>query len=357
MDSFVSVQASCLAAIRTARRGETLAGMKMAQSAWRDARKGGDPRSQLYALNALANCQAVHNDFIEAVASAIDAYEMAVKQGDEVAQVFALTTLAGASGFTLNTFDATLSTLAECRQRAEKMGDMHLKRRIGNIRGVMLGNLRRFEEAEREFEWVRTHADDTDYNTPITLVWGNHAHCAVKRARAAEGAEQTEWLGISEQRTEETLALAMESANKDTQSRMMFNRGEINTIRLDWPAAVTAYAQGLALARELRQRIRIVDNLVELGRAQMGAGELQQALETFGAAYAEADFMRPTPRSAQAADCLAEAMQALGRPDEAQHQRTVAEREREQFERESAHVRDALLAFWRDHPAETVNAL
>lgn len=315
----------------------------------RESRDGADPHSQLYSLNTLANCQAIHNDYIEAVASAIDAYEMAVKQGDQVAQVFALITLAGASGFTLETFDETLTTLAQCRQRAQAMGDMHLQRRIGNIFGVMLGNLRRFDEAEREFEWVRAHADDADENTPMTLVWGNHAHCAVKHARAAEGAERDKWIAIAEQRTDETLQLAHRRNNFDTQSRMQFNRGEIFSLKHEWNAAVSAYAEALVLCTRLRQRIRVIDVLVEMGRAHLAAGQLEDALDVFAKAYNEADVMRPTMRAAQAADCMADAQDALGQAAEAAHQRAVAVRERSQFEREATHVRQALLAFWRNH--------
>ncbi len=350
MASFASVQAACLAAIRTARSGDTPAGLKLAQRAWKDARDG-DAESQLYALNTLANCQAIHNDYIEAVASAIDAYEIAARQADEVAQIFALITLAGASGFTLETYDETLVALDRCRQRAEKIEDSYLLRRIGNICGVMLGNLGRFDEAEREFEWVEAHADETDVNTPPTLVGGNHAHCALKRARAATGAERERWLAIADQRTECTLSLARSRGNRDAESRMMFNHGEICSVRGDWPAAIESFGEALVLARALRQRIRVIDVLVELGRVRMGAGQWQEALETFGAAFAEADTMRPTIRAAQAADYQADALQALDRQSEAKHQRAVAERERKQFERERDHVRQALQAFWRDHPA------
>ena len=338
-------------AIRTARSGDTPAGLKLAQRAWKDARNGGGAELQLYALNTLANCQAIHNDYIEAVASAIDAYEMALRQSDEVAQIFALITLAGASGFTLETYDETLVALGHCRRRAEKIDDSYLLRRIGNICGVMLGNLGRFDEAEREFEWVEAHADETDVNTPPPLVGGNRAHCAIKRARAAADGERERWLAIAEQRTEQTLALARARGNRDAESRMMFNRGEICSVRGDWPAAIAAFGEALALARSLKQRIRVIDVLVELGRMRMGAGQWQEALDTFGAAFAEADTMRPTIRAAQAAEYQADALQALARLDEAQHQRAIAERERKQFERERDHVRQALQAFWRDHPA------
>jgi uncharacterized protein HemY len=133
---------------------------------------------------------------------------------------------------------------------------------------------------------------------------------------------------------------------------MRFNRAELLFQKGRMDESLAEYRRSMTLAEILRHRTRIADIYVEMGRVNMAAKQWQAALACFEAGYNAADANRPSSHAATTCDRLADVHDALGNADEAARQRARATRERESFDRESAHAREALEAFWREHEAD-----
>jgi tetratricopeptide (TPR) repeat protein len=334
-------------AIRLARSGNTLAGLKHARAVYKIVVDGGDEALRRRALNTVAICQGAHGQFIEAVADAIDAYNLSKAADDTLQATHALATLAGAASFILDTLDTSMLMLDKCLTQAVALGDIPLEVRVRNVRGILLGTLKRFNDGEHEFAVALSLVDRAGENTRPAMLVGNVAALSVKRARAAEGSEREPLWDVALTRIEETLDISAQEDNADVESRGYYNLGDIRGQQGRQEEALDAYAQSMALARHVGQRSRVIDALVERGKLFAARQDWKAAQVEFHAAFDEADAHRPTSHVATAAEHLGMVYEKLGDMKAAIGWIARADVERELFERESAQARKQLETFWR----------
>ena len=342
------LRAAGIEAIRTTRGGDTVGGMKLARRVYTQAKDSEDLHAELDALNVLAVCQAAHGAFIEAVATTIDATRLATRLDDRLGMAHALATLAGAAGFILDTLEISIRMLDRCVAVALEMNDVGLEVRARTIRGIMLGNLKRFEEGERDFAIAMEKIEASGELNSKALVAGNLASIASKRARAAPSDAREALWSLAEERTDAAAALARRDGNLDVESRCSHNMGDLYFQQNDWEAALAAYRKSLELSARARHKARLIDAYIEIGRIHAVCGRLQDGLDVYEAAFAAADTNRPTNQVAIACDRMADLYERLGNDSEALRLREKAERERAEFDRESEHTRRELAAFWRN---------
>jgi tetratricopeptide (TPR) repeat protein len=345
----------CDRAVRTARSGDPRLGLDLARRAYRQARAEGTQSGLLLALNALALCQSTNGAYIEAVATAIDAFRLASQLGDGKAAVDALTTLAGASNFILATSDVAMQMLDRCLERAIALGDSTLEVRVRNVRGVNYAQAGRFEEAEAEYLAAIAMMSLTEGTTPPALVIGNLANLAVKRAAAAPESERAALSATAEARIEEAMAIAIKEHSKEAEVRIYYNRGLFRMHEGRYEEAIESFKRGLDLAILLNHKSRIIDSYIEMGSAYMALGQYDEAVAAFEAAYTQADAQRPSRQLQVACERLAIVYDQLDRSREAAHTRAVFEREKAEFERESVHARRELTSFWQEIGATPAN--
>lgn len=335
-------------AVRLARSGKTLAGLKHAHAAYKMVVEGGDPALRRKALNTVAICQGAHGQFIEAVADAIDAFTLSRQAGDALEATHALATLAAAASFILDTLDTSMRMLDRCLDASLQLGDIPLEVRVRNVRGILLGTLKRFGEAEREFAAAMALVDRAGENTRPAMLAGNIAALSVKQARAADEAGQPHYWAIALTRIQEALDIAVNDANADVESRAYYALGDVRMQQGEGAAALAAFAKSMDLAKSVGQRARVIDALVERGKLFSAALDWESARKEFQAAFDEADAQRPTIQTATAAEHLGVVCEWLGDAKGALGWIARAGVERELYERESAQARRQLEIFWRE---------
>ena len=338
-------------AVRLARSGRTLAGLKHARAAYKMVIESGDEAMRRKALNTVAICQGAHGQFIEAVADAMDAFALAHKAGDELEATHALATLAGAASFILDTLDTSMRMLDQCLDRALRLGNVPLEVRVRNVRGILLGTLRRFSEAEHEFAVALALVDQAGENTRPAMLAGNIAALSVKQSRSADKADRPHYWSIALARIQEAIDIAVQEGNADVESRGYYNLGDVRVQQGDLAAALAAFDRSMELARGVGQRARVIDAHVERGKLFALSQDWNMARAEFQSAFDEADAHRPTIQTATAAEHLGVACERLGDAKSALGWVARAGVERELFERESVQARRQLETFWRDFGA------
>ena len=333
-------------AIRVSRGGNTALGVTKALAGVRTARRAEDDASMLEALNTLAICQAAHGAFIEAVANGIDAFHLARGRNDRLGMAHALTTLAGASGFILDSLEPAVELLGRCLEMALALGDSALAVRIRNIRGILLGNLKRFEEAERDFDAALASIGEAGPNTPHSLVACNLAALMAKAARVAGGEEREALWRRGEELTDSAFELARRDGNIEAQSRMHFNRGDLAIQKGQVERGLREFETSHEIGYRLRHRARVVDTQLHIGQILESRGELEPALKIFGAAHLEAEGLRPTRILADVTERMAAIHERLGNAQAAARMRAVAGEEAAEYERASRVSRHDLLALY-----------
>ncbi len=351
IDTDLSFPQAVEAAIVAARGGDPLGGLRQARAAYARAARSSNTSDKVIGLNCLALCQASHSDYIEAIATAMDAFSLAQGQGDELQQAHALTTLAGAANFVLDTIDASHNMLDRCIAIAQTHGDVALEVRGRCIRGVVLGNLLRFAEANQDFEWATIHIAQAGVMTPLLLVEGNWAQMFLKRAKNAHGAAQQADLAEAESRILAVLAATEAGGDVEAQSRLHSGMGDLRRQQGRIAEAIDAYSQSQVLGSKARNTHRIVGAQMDIGGIALVSGQPSQAISQFDAAYTLADRIRPTSQLAAACRGAAQAWaqdQSVGddvRQAKIMHYQTLAAIEDEKFRQSRAHTKRALEAF------------
>ncbi len=338
-------------AIVAARGGDPLGGLRQARAAYARVARSSNVGDKITGLNCLALCQASHSNYIEAIATAMDAFSLAQGVGDELQQAHALTTLAGAGNFVLDTIDASHNMLDRCIAIARVHGDVALEVRGRSIRGVVLGNLLRFDEAEMDFQWATAHIAQAGIMTPLLLVQGNWAQLYLKRAKNAHGAaQQADW-AQAELRILAALAGTEASGDIEAQSRLHSSIGDLRHQQGRITEAIDAYSRSQVLGFQMRNTGRIVGSQMDIGQIALANGQFGQAISQFDAAYVLADSIRPSSQLAAACRGAAQAW-ALDlsvaqdvRTAKIQHYQALAAIEDEKFRQSRAHTKKALEAF------------
>ena len=355
-----ALQAACDNAIRSSRRGDTRSSIGLARHAYRLARQE-NTEAELEALNAVALCQSANGSFIEGIATSIDAFSLARQHDHRLGAAYALTTMAASASFILDADSVVLDMLRVCRDEANAMRDAPLQVRIHNTYGLVYGNLSRFDEADSEYDQgialVGTGGPRAGLMTPGYLMSGNKAFLAVQRARAAPIEDFGRHAADADARIQYVLGIATRERNIDAEARAFFCLGQLRGLEKRGAEALSAFAEALPRATQIRHNPRLIDTNIEISKLYAAEQAFDDALEALEAAYEIADANRPTGKVAIACEGMATMYANLGRSREAAHYRAKTEREREAFARENEFAVRDLNAFWRtlaaDHPDPT----
>ncbi len=340
-----SVTTAFAEALRLSRRGETLAGLKHARTAFALARKGGDAVMIRRGLNTIAICQASHGNFIEAIADAIDAYNLAKAANDLREATHALATLVGASGFLFSLHDKGIALLDRCLANAIALSDVTLECRVRSLRGMRLGSTERYDEAEQDFAVALSKVDGTLDNIPVAMIMINMASLSNKRAKK-EGHVYPEYWAIARVRHHESIEIARRENNPAVESRSYVNIGEMEMHLGNIDAAMYAFNQALDIAQKHKQRDQTINIEIERGGIFAQSKQFNDAIQAFETAFNEAGQHRPTPQLALAASRLAEIYSSIGDTKQVAHWQQCVLEERAAFASESAHAKARLEAFW-----------
>jgi len=336
------------AAIRATRQeGNTLKGLRLARRMVVLAQQENSAPAELEALNFLAICQAANGDYMEAIAASIDAFDKAKKLQDQLGMAHALTTLAGAASFILDTLDVSLLMLDECLKFALILNNVALEARVRALRGLVLGSLERFDESEAEFERTMQLIPFAGANTPRALVIGNHAHLAVKRARAAPASEQLPLWQRAQTQSDAALAVARTDGNHISESLLHFSRGELNRRLGKYDVALTEYREVMRFAKAAKQGMRIAETHFEIAHIYALRDSNEAALAEYQAALHVAESHRPMRLISPIYMAMAKLQRKLGHINQVAALQKKAEEEKTVFLRESEHTRRALNEFWR----------
>src|SRR5260221_146792 len=123
-----------------------------------------------------------------------------------------------AASFILDTLDTSMRMLDTCLDQALQLQDVPLEVRVRNVRGILLGTLKRFAEAEHEFAVSLSLVDRAGENTRPAMLAGNVAALSVKQSRAADKAERPRYLAIALARIQEALDIGALEGNADVES-------------------------------------------------------------------------------------------------------------------------------------------
>lgn len=353
------LRSACDNAIHSARRGDTRAGVGLARHAYRLARHE-SPAAELEALNALALCQSANGAFIESIATSIDAFRLALQLESRVGAAYALTGMAGAASYILDADQVALDMLHASRREAEAIGDKVLLARIHNTFGLVYGNLKRFDDAEREYDagiaLVHAVRDRASLVTPAYLMAGNRAFLSVQRMRAATAtaAARMDFEVEAERRVRYVLAVATDERNVDAEARAWFCLGQLRAAQGRADEALAAFGETRARAERIRHHPRLIDTHCEISRLAEARRDHEAALEALELAYELADANRPSGKISSICEDIARMYAALGRKRDAAQYEARTLRERESFLRENDNAVRDLNAFWRTVAADRV---
>lgn len=349
-----TLQSACDNAIRVARGGDTRASVGLARHAYRLAREE-SRQAELEALNALALCQIANGSFIEAIATAIDAFGVGEELGDRGGKAHALSSMAGAAPFILDANPLALEMLETCVNEAEAIGDTVLAARAHNTSGIVYANMQRFDEGDRHFDLGMKLVESGDNRAavfvPHYLFLGNRAYLAVQRVKADLAAGDASRRAIDADdalaRIDRVLKISGAEANIDAEARAFFCLGQLRA-HLDEPAAaLEAFLETLRRATRIRHNPRIIDTQIEMSRLYRNAGRYEEAFQALEAAYELADANRPSNRVPVICEAMAETLGHLGRDQEAVLHRVKTQRERDAFTRQNDHAVRDLQLFWQ----------
>jgi len=176
----------CDRAVRTSRGGDSRAGLELAHKAHRRAREEGEPHGLVLAQNTVAICLSGRGAHVQALAAALDAHRMASELGWRAQAAHALLTLAASSYDLFESPDRrAIRTVERCLADALDIPDASLEVRTRNVLAIMHGWRKSFDGGLAEFERAMARVEASDGSTPVSLLAGNIANLAVRKAEQA----------------------------------------------------------------------------------------------------------------------------------------------------------------------------
>lgn len=343
MDLDEGLIVQCDRAVRTSRGGDPRTGLDLARQAHRRAREEGEPHGILLALNTVAICLSGRGSHVLALATALDAYRMGREIGWRAQAAHALLTL-GASSYDLFELPdkRSIALVRSCLDEALALPDASLEVRARNVLGIMLAWRRKFDESYAELARAMARVPESDGTTPPSLLAGNVAHIAVRKADAAQGEARAAAAADAHRRLDQALDQALAARSVGDELRVYFNRGWLRRLEGRHAEALADYERSLALARQLRNPARVADIATGIGDACTALERHAEAAEAYEAAYAVADQIRPAKQLHEACEKLAAAHDRQGHASAAEQARSDAARERAAFDRDRAHARAEL---------------
>jgi len=322
-------------AVDVALSGDIKRGLALALEANQRARAAGDQRAELAALNAAARCHSLRNDAIHSLAAGVDAAALARKLDDGVALGHALCAIANTS--------FTLKLLAECEpfvQRAIaealKHGDADLEARARQTYGVLLGDLKRFDEARAELELGVAAAKRDGRVSLLLRVEGNLINVSRKQARVLAANADTAALNVSGAKALAEAASMLERAREQKvlslELTMTSLVGEVHALLGDIDRGIVEAMHAMELAQRNRHPSNLPPLALRAGSWLRERGRLPEAMEVLQRGLNAAETLRPTFRIAELCEAMASVEAARGAVAVADEWRLRANQERAQFE-------------------------
>jgi tetratricopeptide (TPR) repeat protein len=306
-------------AIATVRAGDLRRALSLARQVAQMGRTQGDA-AFLAALNALAIVQGASGHFIEAIASSLDACELANRLGDRRGVLHAAVTVAGVGTFFLEADSITEALLAQCRRAALELNDDVQMVRLDCAAGLFFMQARRFDEAQAAFEQALAHPAAADsrvwFITPKFVLSGNLAYLAVYRIAAAPADQRPALAVPATAWIEQALTVARAHGNVDSEARALYVQGLMHIHLGDVERALADFERVMDITRRLGHVPRMVDTLLEIGKALRLQGNHTKALAALDEAFSLAETVRPTARLAAICEALAALHGELGQSHE-----------------------------------------
>ncbi len=239
------------------------------------------PLAKAGALNAAAVCYFARDDFLMAIACAIDAYAGFAVENQYAAMGHALTTIAAACK-EVGAFDLAEQALRGCVNIANQADDKFLLARTQNTLADLLGDLGRFDEAVVLLADAHCNLDAARQPDHIAKVDANQ--CKLHK-KMAENAKRRGEHSAAAQYFRQALSLARRGlasygTNPDQFHFSDNNRmlGELYFDLQDVEQARVTFELALAIGRQLNHPATIAESLLFLGRIALGDNRPTDAL-------------------------------------------------------------------------------
>jgi len=304
-----SIAVAAERAIALAKGGDTRAALNLALQARRRAQGLDMDLGEIEALNAAAVVHLIRGDTISAVASALDACELARRADDRSRYGHALVSLKMAA-WNLGACEDVTDTLDRCAREAMELGDFALEIRSRVGLGVVLGDVGRFDAAEREYKRAFPLALARPSTTGAPRILANMGNLHRKRA-TAHFASGLEARALHESEEAARLAgqacrMALEEGNLSVEIDALAIRACALEMRGRGERARALLRASIGLAKASRCPSAIVWVLCELGRQCLAAGEVEDARAAYADALEIARELRPSRKIAIACNGLAD---------------------------------------------------
>lgn len=322
-------------AVDIALSGDIKRGLALALDANSRARTTGDRPAELAALNAAARCHSLRNDSINSLAAGIDAATLARALGDGVALGHALCAIANTS-FTLKLLEECEPFVQLAIEEALQHGDADLEARARQTYGVLLGDLKRFDEARAQLERAVEAARRDGRIALLLRVEGNLVNVGRKQARvhAARGD-----IAALKQVGDRSLAAAAALLQRSREEHVLSLEltmtsliGEVHALMGDLDLGIAEGMRAMDLAQSSRHPSNLPPLALRLGGWHCERGRYPEAIATLQRGLHAAESLRPTFRIGELCDAMATVEQARGQHAMAEDWRKRAEQERQQFE-------------------------
>lgn len=315
--------------------GNIKRGLALAFECSSRARESGDRRAELEALNAAARCHSLRNDSINSLAAGIDAAALARTLGDGVALGHALCAIVNTS-FTLQLLQECEAFVVRAIEEGLKHADHDLECRARQTYGVLLGDLKRFDDARTQLALAVQAARRDGHAALLLRVEGSLIAVSRKVIRAGyelgdraslqkEGVKAIASASalIERARAQQVLSLEM------TMTGLM---GEVHWLIGDIDLGIVETSRAMDLAERSKQPTNLPPLALRLSRMLHERGRLPEALQVLHRGLNVAETLRPTFRIAELCEALAVVETARGANPAADDWRARSEKERGQFD-------------------------
>ncbi len=346
MQTSESLVIECQYAVRAARAGKIRLALDSARLGYQRAKQAGSDSDRLLALNTMAFCQSMNGAYIEAMASAMDAYPLALKTGDALQATQALAMAASASVFMLDTREMASAILDQCLSDADKLGDPTLQLLVRNCRGVVFLTRQKYAESIAEFECALVLLEHADGTTPRAVVQCNIASTAMRQANAIDDDSRAARQQAAQRMLLDALDASRTECSVEAESRAHYALGALYATRQEYPQALAELKAALNLSEDLTHRYRAMVTRAEMGAVYMSLGQLEEAQKMLDEALDEAETRHPCRELHRFCGTRAELEEMRGKPEAAARWRARADKEREAFERDGELARQDLAQLW-----------
>ncbi|MBL8516529.1 MAG: hypothetical protein JNM76_06120 [Betaproteobacteria bacterium] len=315
--------------------GDIKRGLALALDAIRRARDAGDTRAEMEALNAAARCHSLRNDSINALAAGIDAAALARRLGDGAALGHALCAIAN-TAFTLRLLEECEPFIVHAIEEGVRHADADLEARARQSYGVLLGDLKRFDEARAQLALAVEVARRDGRPALLLRVEGNLANVARKEVRHHAATGDGARLNQAGAAALAEAALILERARTlnvpSVEMNMTHFIAEVRALMGELDVGIHETSRAMDMAQQLRYASNQPPMALNLGRMLRDQGRLTESIAAIQRGLDAAENLRPTFRIAELCEAMAATESACGDTAKAETWQKRALQERAQFE-------------------------